>query len=640
MFANFWSRGVVALMVGAMGTQAVAAGLPTGASVVGGDVSVAESGNVMTITSRSQRGIVNFQSFNIGSGKTVTMSMPTAQAAILARVIGNSSSNIAGNLNANGQVFLVNPNGIIFGSTAQVNVGSLMATTLNITDENFMNGNMTFTQEPGKTPESVINKGNIQAADGDFVVLAGGHVENQKGGTITANNGQVHMVAGKELHMQVENGILVALNITTPLDAKKQNESAAITNAGSVIANGGTIRLEAAYADGLYTQAVNNTGLLQANMLVADAAGTVRLVGRRVEQKGDIIAKGGAVDIDASEMALLTNKAFIDVSAPAGVSNDAGSVSIRGTSDWLRFQNGAQIVANAPSGQGGNVTLRTEGNLDFSGTVNVAGATPGRTSLFAGNMQFGANRETAFNEALNGGDLSLHLQNGMLVANNSRYQFTSTRQDGLSTLTLSTDGDLELYNHIDATNINLKLVADADKDGNGGFFMKKNMTITGEHAVQVDSYGTYSNGNASLVFQNDNTITANALTVSLPGGEAAFTERPAIAANSLTIIDTLGTQNQNQGQGQQNTPIRTVMNQTLNQATVVPAVRLGNLAQIRQNRRFNNNVSANTMQSTYTVASTKTASNTAKSDVGITYIPAISGDVFSQPVAPIVNLVQ
>ena len=122
--------------------------LPTGNELVAGSVNVTTpSAQQMQINQSSQKAIVNWQGFSIGQQERVNIQQPNASAALLNRVVGQDASNIQGRLNANGQVYLTNPNGVIFSKTAQVDVGGLIASTHDISNRDFLNGNLHFTQE-------------------------------------------------------------------------------------------------------------------------------------------------------------------------------------------------------------------------------------------------------------------------------------------------------------------------------------------------------------------------------------------------------------------------------------------------------------------------------------------------------------
>lgn len=152
--------------------------LPRGGKVVSGGVTIGPSGtNGLTITQKGERAIVNWDSFSIGQQNSVTFRQPGASSAILNRVTGATSSTIAGQLNADGQVFLVNPNGISITPSGTVKVGGgFVASTLGITDSDFMSGALNFLG--GGASATVSNAGSISAAPGGFVSLLGGHVSN------------------------------------------------------------------------------------------------------------------------------------------------------------------------------------------------------------------------------------------------------------------------------------------------------------------------------------------------------------------------------------------------------------------------------------------------------------------------------
>jgi filamentous hemagglutinin family protein len=142
----------------------------------------------------SARAIINWQGFDVAAGETVVFAQPSASAITLNRVAGASASNIAGNISANGRIFIVNPNGVVFGATASVNTAGLVATSANIDDASFMQGRYEF-RTPGSDNAQISNQGLITTSDGGRVALLGPHVENT--GTIAANGGVVVLATGQ-----------------------------------------------------------------------------------------------------------------------------------------------------------------------------------------------------------------------------------------------------------------------------------------------------------------------------------------------------------------------------------------------------------------------------------------------------------
>ena len=243
--------------------QTLPANLPTGGSVVAGSASIATSGTTMTVTQTTARMAADWQSFNIGQGHTVNFVQPSATSVALNRVLGADVSVIQGALNANGQVFLINPNGVLFTPTAQVNVGGIVASTLNLSTIDFMAGNYKF---EGSSSSAIVNQGRITATGdgsvdgkGGTVALIAAKITNT--GTLTANQGNVLLGAGSKVtldlggpvKLQVEQGAIDAL----------------IEQGGAIRADGGLVYLTAKAAGSLASSVINHTGVLEASSLTA-----------------------------------------------------------------------------------------------------------------------------------------------------------------------------------------------------------------------------------------------------------------------------------------------------------------------------------------------------------------------------------
>jgi filamentous hemagglutinin family protein len=228
---------LLAASLASMGFAAVAQNLPVGGTVSRGAATISTAGTTMTVTQTGGNILAtNWQSFNIGAGNTVNFVQPSPQAIALNRVTGTTASTINGNLNANGQVFLINQNGILFGQTAQVNVGGLVATTKNISDTMITNngtmafkGAGSFSNVSSNASGIVENKGIISA--GSYVVLAANQVKNSG----QVNGGQdVSVLAGKDVTVTVVNAQLRQSKVVLA------DTNASIDNAGSIYAQGTT----------------------------------------------------------------------------------------------------------------------------------------------------------------------------------------------------------------------------------------------------------------------------------------------------------------------------------------------------------------------------------------------------------------
>ena len=155
-----------ALGLGALAPVAALAN-PTGGQVVGGSATISTpSANSMVINQSSQRAVINWQQFSVGADQYVQFVQPNSSAVVLNRVIGSNPSNIFGDIKANGQVFLVNPNGILFAPGATLDVAGLVASTLDIGDADFMQGKYVFTRGSTAAPGVVQNQGSITTSGG------------------------------------------------------------------------------------------------------------------------------------------------------------------------------------------------------------------------------------------------------------------------------------------------------------------------------------------------------------------------------------------------------------------------------------------------------------------------------------------
>ncbi len=236
--------------------------LPDGGTISAGSGNISSSAANMTITQDSQNLAINWQSYDIGSAASVTYVQPSSSAVALNRVIGTGASEIYGKLNANGQVFLLNSNGILFGENAQVNVGGLVASTLSLSDDDFMAGTYSFSGTAG----SIVNQGTITS---QYVALLGGQVSNQ--GTISAKLGKVILAAGETMTLDFAGDGLTSISVDEgTLNALAENKQL-------IMADGGTVIMTAAAANSLIQAVVNNEGVIEANS-VEDQSGTIVLL--------------------------------------------------------------------------------------------------------------------------------------------------------------------------------------------------------------------------------------------------------------------------------------------------------------------------------------------------------------------------
>nr|WP_256701715.1 YDG domain-containing protein [Burkholderia sp. SRS-W-2-2016] len=324
-------------------------------------------GSTTTITQSSSTMSVNWNSFNVAPRETVTFVQPSTSSVALNRIFDTSGTRILGTLNANGQVFLVNPNGIVFGKGAQVNVGGLVASTLDVSDASLSSGKLTFS---GNGTGSVINYGTITAATGGYVALLGNHVGNQ--GTIVAKLGTVALGAGSAVTLNFGGNSLLSMQV----DQSTLNNLAA--NGGLIQADGGVVMMTAGAKDALLASVVNNTGVIEAHtvenhdgtitLLGGMADGTVN-VGGTLDASAPNGGNGGSIETSAAKVKVAAD-ATITTRAPYGL---AGSWLIDPTDFTVAASGGDMTGATLSSALGsGNVQLMsTSGASTGSGDINI-----------------------------------------------------------------------------------------------------------------------------------------------------------------------------------------------------------------------------------------------------------------------------
>jgi len=200
--------GKVSLVVSALlGSVTLSFAAPSGGTVTSGSANIVQNGTVTNITQSTSKASINWQSFSIAQNETVNFNQPNVNSITLNRVIGNERSVINGALNANGQVWILNSNGVLFGKNASINTAGLLATTAKLSDTDFQNGNYNFTDA---TSNSVINEGTITVSDSGSVILASNEVRNH--GTIKAVKGKVHLVGADSYSLNLNGNSLVNLS--------------------------------------------------------------------------------------------------------------------------------------------------------------------------------------------------------------------------------------------------------------------------------------------------------------------------------------------------------------------------------------------------------------------------------------------
>jgi filamentous hemagglutinin family protein len=351
--------GKVSLVVSALlGSMTLSFAAPSGGVVTSGNASISQNGNTTNINQSTHKASINWQKFNVASNETVNFNQPNSSSITLNRVIGNEKSIINGALNANGQVWILNSNGVLFGKNASINTAGLLATTKELSDQDFQAGNYNF---KGSSTESVINLGEIDISDSGYATLLANSVSNE--GVIKAVKGQVHLVGANEVTINLNGNSIVDLTVN------KGVLDALVENKGAVYADGGEIYLTTNAVDELLKGVVNNEGIIEANSFEG-VTGHVELFAHGGEAKigGTITALEGFVETSGKEFTFNDAKVkagewLID---PVNVTIDEGlATAIEG-----QLANGRATITT----DGGNTpdTSSTESGSDGNIFVNSA----------------------------------------------------------------------------------------------------------------------------------------------------------------------------------------------------------------------------------------------------------------------------
>lgn len=329
--------------------------LPEGGVVAGGEASIASGVNTTIIQQGSDRAVIDWRSYDIHAGESVHYAQPSATAATLNRIHDADPSHIQGKLTANGQVYLVNPNGMVFGQGAQVDVGSLVATTANIGTQPFMAGGELSFNAAGKPDAAIINHGSISAKEAGLVAMVAPQVHNH--GVITAKAGTVALAAGDTMTLDFYGDDLLSVAVS---DKVKQQS---VSNQGAIKAAGGTVMLTTAAASSVIDSAINMNGVVDASSAT--------------EEGGAIIFAGQDADIH------LGAKSRINASGTKG----GGTVRIGGeylgkgttpTAKTATVDKGAVIHADAThKGKGGEVIVWSDTVTRYAGFVSAKGGAAG-----------------------------------------------------------------------------------------------------------------------------------------------------------------------------------------------------------------------------------------------------------------------
>lgn len=465
--------------------------LPAGGQIVHGQGAISQAGNVLNVQQNTQNMITHWNSFNVGSQATVNFHQPNVNATVLNRVTSGDPSQIHGQINAQGNVIITNPAGVMFGQSARVDVGGLMAAGQHIADQDFIEGNLQL--DNLSAGGQVINQGQIHTRTGGFVILAADQVTNT--GRIESSEGTVALLAGDQARVELTAGGLVGIRVDG------ETATAAIQNSGALVADGGKVLIQSRQATGALAAAVNQTGIIRARsvaehdgrIVIDGGQGDVLLAGRIeasglesgqtggfISATGDRLQVTGDVDVSGANAggevylgggwqgqdAAIAEARQVHIDSGASISADATQQGDGGQvvlwSSELTTHAGVISARGAGDGQGGAVETSSRGALGVSGEVDVS-APSGSGGLWlldpsnitvvsaggvgwdgAGAGDVNVSNTSIQNTLNSGGNVTLQADNNITITAN-----ISKTAGGDARLTFMAGGNITLNNGID-----------------------------------------------------------------------------------------------------------------------------------------------------------------------------------------------
>ncbi|MBX2861682.1 MAG: filamentous hemagglutinin N-terminal domain-containing protein [Vampirovibrio sp.] len=554
--------------------------LPAGYQVVSGDVEFHTDGQTLNITSNSNQAIINYQSFNIGAGETVNFFMPGSAASILNQVLGSGATLINGQLNANGIVLLTNPNGINIGAAGAVQTGGFLASTLPISDANYLANQWSFANS-NENASGIVNEGSILTENGGFVVLAGGAVQNT--GNIVAPNGHISLAVGDKIQVNVGQNLSIEVTVDEALKNQVDGVQDAILNTGTIEAH--TVEMVAELEKSLYQSVVNTSGIVRASAinkeggkivmsgsdgdgsahiqnsgtLEANATenigpgGEITLQADTITHSGTIQADGanqqaaGNIDIDSTQKTLLADGSL---TSARGLGEASGGGDIRIWSDVeTHFESGGviDVQGGTISGDGGFAEVSAVDTVFYSGfaTGQAVDGVNGSILIDPAIIRIraagpGGTNNVPFSDPNNSGSQSIFqadsfsgFSNVTLEATNDIYVETPWDLSGVTSgnaVTLRARDDIFVQQNITTGGGDINLLANYDFSGVGGSGPSNSGDVTLYPAATLTSNG----GDITL---SGRVITGNGNILSGGGDVQAL----STYRNTVTLAGTVNT---------------------------------------------------------------------------------------------------
>src|SRR5574344_664730 len=423
-------------------------GAPSGGTVVSGNATISQNANTTNINQSSNKAIINWQDFSIKSNETVNFNQPNVNSITLNRVIGNEKSIIDGALNANGQVWLINSNGVLFGKNAKVNTAGIVASTKDISNEDFNNGNYNF---KGNSKASIVNEGEIKSLANTHATFIANSVTNK--GKIEVHKGTINLVGASDVTLTLNE------NQNLSLKVNKGVVDALVDNQNLIVANGGNVYLTTNAKDELLKGVVNHSGIIEANSLDELTQSEVILFahGGTTNVDGSIIAKNSFVETSGEKLNVTSNTKVVakdwlldptdmKIESTGGTDLTGASISATAIQNNLETTK-VQLEATNNITVNQNITWSTDKQLKLQADNINVNATINNTNSTNGGVYF---------QAANTKNKVVFDTNGKVVVNNV-YQ--------LQWMNTALNGKYELGSNIDAS-----ATSAWNSNGSGGYY--------------------------------------------------------------------------------------------------------------------------------------------------------------------------
>ena len=542
-----WQRQTAAITAAmmAMSVGGIAYAMPQGEVVRSGKGEITRQDKDMTVNQDSKRLAIDWAGFDIANDERVTFRQPDRDSVALNRVVGDAASVIDGALSGNGHVYVINPNGVLFGKNASVDVGSLVASTARISDRdmtNFAGADGITMAIPEDSSAKVINAGTIRA-EGGLVVLHAAEVENS--GTITNPAGTTALAAARNLSLSADTAGKINFTVDGALAKAKA------LNSGMLKADGGYLVMTARSAGDVMSTVVNNTGTMEAKTLRQNEKGEIFLDGGDngvVELSGTIDASGMEAGQSAGSIKAIGAETHVKDGATLHATGAVDGGLIETSGDYLEIGDNVDIDAAGKTGKAGEWLLDPLDVVISDHAANTSGRNSSDGTYTYGEVQTDDANKTSWINSTTVNDMLSRGTSVKIQAIDKNKAATITvdseieKRDAANkdtTLTLEAQSNVTVNKSITSKAGKLNVVLNSDIDGNGvgavlinadintnggnftsgsgGNVELKNGKVTGMADLTQGKVGTYFGNRGST---DDRTINTHGGEVNLYGDVA------------------------------------------------------------------------------------------------------------------------